>query len=62
MVEKPWFAVFMVTFALRLAVVLDLYQVHVHSAVPCLCTLPKKPSPEVLQLGVFTFVLGGLTF
>jgi len=51
MVEKPWLAVFIVTCALGLAVVLDLFQLHVHSAIPYLCTLPTKPSPEGLQLG-----------
>jgi len=60
MVEKPWLAVFIVTCALGLAVVLDFFQLHVHSAIPCLCTLPTEPSPESLQLGDFTFVHGGL--
>jgi len=60
MVEKPWLAVFIVTCALGLAVVLDLFQLHVHSAIPCLCMLPTEPSPEGLQLGGFTFVQGGI--
>jgi len=38
MVEKPWLAVFIVTCALSLAVVLDLFQLHVHSAISGLCT------------------------
>jgi len=59
MVEKPWLAVFIVTCALGLAVVLDLFQLHVHSAIPCLCALPTEQSPEGLQLGDFTFVQGG---
>jgi len=51
MVKKPWLAVFIVTCALGLAVVLDLFQLHVHSDILCLCTLPTEPSPEGLQLG-----------
>jgi len=31
--EKPWLAVFIMTCALGLAVVLDLFQLHMHSAV-----------------------------
>jgi len=58
MVEKPWRAAFIVTCALGLAVVLDLFLLHVHSAIPCLCALPTEPSPEGLQLGDFTFVQG----
>jgi len=58
MVEKPWLAVFIVTCALSPAVVLDLFQLHVHSAISSLCTLPTEPSPEGLQLGDFTFVQG----
>jgi len=58
MVEKPWLAVFIVTCALGLAIVLDLFQLHVHSAIPCLCTLPTEPSSEGLQLEEFTFVQG----
>jgi len=58
MVEKPWLAVFIVTCALGLAVVLDLLQLHVHSAIPCLCTLPTEPSPEGLQLGLHVCVRG----
>jgi len=44
MVEKPLFAVFIVTCALGLAVVLDLFQLHVHSVtvIPCLCSLPTE--------------------
>jgi len=58
MVMKPWLAVFIVTCALDLAVVLDLFQLHVHSAIPCLCTSPTEPSPEGPQLGGLTFVQG----
>jgi len=58
MVEKPWLAVFIVTCALGLAVVLDLIKLHVHSAIPCLCTLPTEPSHEGRQLRDFTFVQG----
>jgi len=46
--------------ALGLAVVLDLFQLHVHSAIPCLRTLPTEPSPVGLQLGDFTFVQRGI--
>jgi len=60
--EKPWLAVFIMTCALGLAVVLDVFQLHVHSVIPCLCTLPVEPSPEGIQLGDFTFVQGGLIF
>jgi len=58
MVEKPWLAVFIMTCALG-AVGLDLFQLHVHSAIPCLCALPTEPSPIGLQLGDFTFMQGG---
>ena len=51
MVEKHLLAVFIVTCALGLALVLDLFQLHVHSVIPCLCSLPTEPSPEGLQLG-----------
>jgi len=51
MVEKRLLAVFIVTCALGLAVVLDLFQLQVHSVIPCLCSLPTEPSPEGLQLG-----------
>jgi len=34
-----------------LAVVLNLFQLHVHSGVYCLCLLPTESSPEGLQLG-----------
>jgi len=37
-----------VTCALGLAVVLDLFQLHVHSVIPCLCSLPAEPSAEGL--------------
>jgi len=60
MVEKPWLAVFIVTCALGLAVVLDLFQLHVHSAILYFCTLPTETSPEGLQLRDFTFVQGGI--
>jgi len=60
-VEKRWLTVFIVTCALGLAVGLDLFQLHVHSVIPCLCSLPTEPSPG-LQLGDFTFVQGELIF
>jgi len=60
-VEKHLLAVFIVTCALGLAVVLDLFQLHVHSVIPCLCSLPTESSPEGLQLGDYVRA-GGLTF
>ena len=48
MVEKRLLAVFIVTCALGLAVVLDLFQLQVRSVIPCLCSLPTEPSPEGL--------------
>jgi len=51
MAEKRLLAVFIVTCALGLTVVLDLFQLHVRSVIPCLCSLPTEPSPEGLQLG-----------
>jgi len=42
MVEKRLLAVFIVTCALGLAVVLDLFHIHVHSVIPCLCSLPTE--------------------
>jgi len=53
MVEKRLLAVFIVTCALGLVVVLDLFQLHVHSVIPCLCSLPTESSIEGLQLGDF---------
>jgi len=50
MVEKRLLAVFIVTCSLGLAVVLDLYQLHVRSVIPCLCSLPTESSTEGLQL------------
>jgi len=61
MVEKLLLAVFMVTYALGLAVVLDLFRLHVQSVIPCLCSLPTESSPEGLQLGDCVCA-GGLTF
>ena len=61
MVENRWLAVFIVTCVLGLAVVLDLFQLHAHSIIPCLCSLPTEPSPEGLQLGDYVCA-GGLTF
>jgi len=46
LVEKRLLAVFTVTCALGLAVVLDLFQLHMHSVIPCLCWLPTESSPE----------------
>jgi len=50
MVEKRLLAVFIVACALGIAVVLDLFQLHVHSVIPCLCSLPTESSTECLQL------------
>jgi len=58
-VEKRLLAVFIVTCALGLAVVLDLFQLHVHSVISCLCLLPTESSPESLQLGDYVCVCGG---
>ena len=60
-VEKRLLAVFIVTCALDLAGVLDLFQLHVHSVIPCLCSLPTESSPEGPQLGDCVCA-GGLTF
>jgi len=57
MVDKRLLAVFIVTSALGLAVVLDLFQLHVHSVIPCLCLLPPA-SPEGLQLGNYVCAEG----
>jgi len=51
MVEKRLLTVFIVICALGLAVVLNLFQLHVHSVIPCLCSLPTESSPEGLRLG-----------
>jgi len=48
MVEKRLLAVFIVTCALGLAVVLDLFPWHVHNVIPCVCSLSTEPSPEGL--------------
>jgi len=61
MVEKCLLAVFIVTCALGLAVVLDLFHWHVHGVIPCFCSSPTEPSPEGLQLGDYVCA-GGLTF
>ena len=58
MLEKRLLAVLIVSYTIGLAGELDLLQLHVHSVIPCLCSLPTKPSPEGLQLGDFTFVQG----
>jgi len=58
MVEKRLLAVFIVTCALGLAVVLDLFQLHVHSVIPCICSLPTESSPEGLQLGDYVCARG----
>jgi len=52
-VDKRLLAVFIVTFALGPAVVLNLFQLHVYRVrpIPCLCSLPTESSPEGLQLG-----------
>ena len=54
-------AVFIVTCALGVAVVLDLLQLHMHSVIPCLFSLPTEPSSEGLQVGDYVCA-GGLTF
>jgi len=51
MVEKCLLAVFIVTCALGLAIVLDHFQLQVHTVIPCLCSSPTEPSPQGLQLG-----------
>jgi len=51
MLEKRLLAVFIVTCALGVAVVFDLFQLHVYSVIPCLCSLLTEPSSEGLQLG-----------
>ena len=56
--DKHLLAVFIMTCALGLAVVLDLFQLHVHSVIPCLCLLPTEPSPEGLQLGNYVCAEG----
>jgi len=61
MVDKRLLAVFIVACALGPAVVLDLFQLHMHCAIACLCSLPKESSPEGLQLGGYVCA-GGLTF
>jgi len=61
MVEKRFLAVFIVTCALGLAVVLDLFKLHVHSVIPCLCSLPTESSPEGLRTGDYVRAVG-LTF
>jgi len=61
MVAKRLLAVFIVTCAHGLAVVLDIFKLHVHSVILCLCLLPTEPSPEGLQFGDYVCA-GGLTF
>jgi len=61
MVEKRLLTAFIVTCALGLAAALGLFQLHVHSVIPCLCSLPTEQSPEGLQLGDYVCA-GGLTF
>jgi len=51
MVEKRLLAVFIVTCAFGPVVVLDLFQIHVHSVIPFLCSLSTESSPEGLPLG-----------
>jgi len=48
-VEKHLFAVFIVTCAVGLAILLDLFQLHVHSVIPRHCSLPTESSTEGLQ-------------
>jgi len=58
MIEKRLLAVFIMTCALGLAVALDLFQLHVLSVIPCLCSLPTEPSPEGLPLGDYVCARG----
>jgi len=62
MVEKRWLAVFTATCTLDLAVVLNLFQSHVHGFITCFSLLPTEPSQEGLQLEDFMVVHWGLTF
>jgi len=57
MVEKLLLAVFIVTCALGLAVVLDLFQLHVHSIMPCLRSLQQNHHKKVFNWEI-TFVQG----
>jgi len=61
MVEMRLLAAFIVTCALGLAVVLNIFQSHVHSVIPCLCSVPTESPPEGLQLGDCVRAVG-LTF
>jgi len=61
MVEKRLLPVFIVTCALGLAVVLDLFQLRVHSVIPCLCWLQQNHHQKVFKWEA-AFVQGGLTF
>jgi len=61
MVEKRLLAGFILTCALGLTAGIDLFQLHVHSVIPCLCSLPTESSPEGLQLGDCVRAVG-LTF
>ena len=58
MVENRWLAVFIVTCALCLAVVLDFFQLHVQCVIPCLCSLPTEPSPEAFNWGTLRLCRG----
>jgi len=58
MVENRLLAVFIMTCALGLAVVLDFFQLHVHSVIPCLCSLLTEPSPEGFHLGDYVCARG----
>jgi len=40
---------FIVNCALGVAVGLDLFQLHVHSVIPCLCSLPTEPLPSSID-------------
>jgi len=60
MVEKPWLAVFIVTCPLCLPVVLDLFQLHLHSAIPCLCTLDNRTVARRSSVGGFHDCAGGI--
>jgi len=51
MVEKRLLAVFIVTCALGLAVVLDHFQLHVHSVIPCLCSFTNRTITRRSSIG-----------
>jgi len=52
MVEKPWLAVFIVICALGLAVVSDLFQLHVHSAILAFVRYQRNHRQKVFNWGL----------